>query len=218
MVSGIDLIRKKEHTEVSCVTCPLLTTYDGKKLGKTSTGQSLWLDPDLLSPYDYWQHWRNTSDADVENFLKMFTFVPLESIDTVISRSDNYVQAKILLADEATSYVHGTACLPAIHETVHHVFQNNTTGHGTSSSSLPQKLWSELTSKSQETLSLLEIILAFKWATSKSQARQLIREGAVKIDGDIILNELHSVQKKSNIDSYMIQVGKKHHGIIHVNL
>src|SRR5207302_1690870 len=107
IVNGIELGRRIDGTELYGVTTPLITTADGSKMGKTAQG-AVWLDAQLLSAYDYWQFWRNTQDADVGRFLKLFTDLPLEDIGKLESlESAEINQAKIVLATEATALLHG---------------------------------------------------------------------------------------------------------------
>ena len=117
IVNGIDLTRRVDGTEVFGVTTPLITTADGAKMGKTAQG-AVWLDAALLSPYDYWQFWRNSADADVGRFLRLFTDLPLEEIARLESLPGAEInQAKIALATEATAMLHGREAAAAAAET-----------------------------------------------------------------------------------------------------
>ncbi|HBI57379.1 MAG TPA: tyrosine--tRNA ligase, partial [Firmicutes bacterium] len=107
IISGIDLIRRLEQEEAYGLTIPLLETADGKKMGKTEAG-AVWLDPRLTSPYDFFQYWRNTHDRDVNRFLKLYTFLPVEQIDAATAIQGQEINAaKELLAFEVTKLVHG---------------------------------------------------------------------------------------------------------------
>src|SRR5690348_16024653 len=132
IVNGIELTRRIDGTEVFGFTSPLITTSDGAKMGKTAAG-AVWLNPDLLSPYDYWQFWRNTQDADVGRFLKLFTDLSLEDIGKLESLSGADVnQAKIVLATEATALLHGREAALAAAETAQTTF-----GEGGAGANLP---------------------------------------------------------------------------------
>ena len=121
-MSGVDLGRRCEGAELFALTAPLITTSDGKKMGKTAGG-AIWLNADKLSEYDYWQFWRNTADADVIRFLKLFTELPFDEIAELEKLEGADInKAKIVLADEATAMLHGRECLSQIHETIQTMF------------------------------------------------------------------------------------------------
>ena len=107
IVNGIDLGRRMANAQLFALTSPLLTTSSGAKMGKTAAG-AVWLNADMLSPYDYWQYWRNTEDGDVERFLKLFTVLPLDEIARLAALKGQEInEAKKMLATEATALVHG---------------------------------------------------------------------------------------------------------------
>ena len=134
MVSGTELGRKCEGAQLFALTAPLITTSDGKKMGKTAGG-AVWLNAEKFSEYDYWQFWRNTADADVIRFLKLFTELPLEVIAEYEKLEGADInKAKVLLADEATAMLHGREFLTQIHDTIQTMFQ----GGGTSTEGLPR--------------------------------------------------------------------------------
>lgn len=109
MLAGVELIRRKEQKPAYCMTCKLLTTSDGRKMGKTEKG-ALWLDPEKTSPYDFYQYWRNIDDSDVENCLSLLTFLPMEEVRRLSSLQDAEInEAKKVLAYEVTKLVHGEA-------------------------------------------------------------------------------------------------------------
>ena len=128
IVNGIDLARRVDGTEVFGVTTPLITTADGAKMGKTAQG-AVWLDAALLSPYDYWQFWRNSADADVGRFLRLFTDLPLDEIARLESLPGAEInQAKIVLATEATAMLHGRVAAEAAAETAKTTFAEGGAG------------------------------------------------------------------------------------------
>src|SRR6185503_18000061 len=122
IINGIDLGRRMGTPQLYALTCPLLTTSSGAKMGKTASG-AVWLNDDMLSAYDYWQYWRNTEDADVGRFLKLFTTLPLAEIDRLAKLEGSDInEAKIVLADEATALCHGQDAASAAAETARRVF------------------------------------------------------------------------------------------------
>ena len=130
MISGVELGRRVDSRRLYALTAPLITTSDGKKMGKTAGG-AVWLNADKLSEYDYWQFWRNTDDSDVLRFLKLFTELPLEEIRTMEDWTGSDVnRAKIVLADEATALLHGRGCLAGIRETADGMFGGGGGGGG----------------------------------------------------------------------------------------
>ena len=130
IVNGIELTRRIEGTELFGVTTPLITTADGAKMGKTAQG-AVWLDEELLSPYDYWQFWRNTQDADVGRFLKLFTDLPLEDIGKLERLAGAEINnAKIILATEATAMLHGREAALAAEQTARETFVGGGAGRG----------------------------------------------------------------------------------------
>ena len=126
IVNGIDLGRRMHNAQLFALTSPLITTSSGAKMGKTAAG-AVWLDADLLSPYDYWQYWRNTEDGDVERFLKLFTVLPLDEIGRLAALQGQEInEAKKVLATEATALVHGRAAADEAAETARRTFEEGT--------------------------------------------------------------------------------------------
>ncbi len=132
IISGVDLGRRNGAPELFALTTPLLATSSGAKMGKTAAG-AVWLNPDMLSPYDFWQYWRNTEDADVERFLKLFTTMPLDEVAKLAALEGAEVnEAKKILATEITAMVHGRTAAEEATETARKTFEE-----GTVSSNLP---------------------------------------------------------------------------------
>ena len=126
IVSGIDLGRRMRNAQLFALTAPLITTSSGAKMGKTAAG-AVWLNADLVSPYDYWQYWRNTEDDDVVRFLKLFTILPLPEVTKLAALKDNEInEAKKILATEATALVHGRAAADQAAETARKTFEEGT--------------------------------------------------------------------------------------------
>src|SRR3954447_13074599 len=123
IVNGIDLGRRMANAQLFALTSPLITTSSGAKMGKTAAG-AVWLNADLVSPYDYWQYWRNTEDGDVSRFLKLFTVLPLDEIGRLAALRDQDInEAKKVLATEATALVHGRAAATEAAETARRTFE-----------------------------------------------------------------------------------------------
>ena len=123
IVNGIELGRRMLNAQLFALTSPLITTSSGAKMGKTATG-AVWLNPDLVSPYDYWQFWRNTEDADVGRFLKLFTILPVDEAERLASLKGQEInEAKKVLASEATAMVHGRAAAEAAASTARTTFE-----------------------------------------------------------------------------------------------
>src|SRR6202011_2217922 len=128
ILNGVELIRRVDQKPAFGLTAPLLSTSSGAKMGKTVAG-AVWLNADMLSPYDYWQFWRNTEDADVGRFLRLFTDLPLEEIARLERLEGSEINdAKQVLATEATALCHGRAAAEAAQETARRVFADGATG------------------------------------------------------------------------------------------
>ena len=170
IVSGIELGRKVDRAQLFGLTAPLITTSDGKKMGK-SEGGAIWLNRDLLSEYDYWQFWRNTADDDVIRFIKLFTELPLEQIEDMAEwRGADLNKAKRILADEATTLLHGEECLSAIHETADSLFSKSGGSSGELESLPKFELSSEeMTLAKSDGLSVVDILLKAEYAKSKGK-------------------------------------------------
>jgi len=205
IVSGIELIRKKTGHKVYGLTSPLLTTSSGSKMGKTVSG-AIWLNEDLLSPYEYWQFWRNTEDSDVPKFLKLFTELPLDEIDYLSSLTGKEInRAKIILADEATKMCHGSNAALRAKNTSSDTFAANSIGED-----LPK--YTITLEKVNNKIPLFKLIVMGHLAQSNSNARRLIAGGAAKINNHVISDVNRLIQNsdfKKNI--LKISIGKKKH-------
>ena len=181
IVSGVDLIRRKLQKEAYGLTSPLITLASGTKMGKTEKG-AIWLNEDKLSPYDYWQFWRNTDDRDVKKFLKFFTELQMKELNDVINKEKNINNLKILLANEATKILHGEKASKKAEKTAKDTFEEGGMG-----SDLPEIIikFDEV----KQGINFLDFIAKYKILPSKSEARRAISNKGFKIDGDIIENE-----------------------------
>src|SRR3954471_16977268 len=176
IVNGIELTRRIDGTELFGVTSPLITTADGAKMGKTAQG-AVWLDPQLLSPYDYWQFWRNSADSDVGKFLKLFTDLPLEDIGRLEGLEGADInQAKIVLATEATALLHGREAAEAAARTAADTF-----GAAGIGEDLP-------TLSIGDGMSIAHALTALGFTPSNKEAKRKVAEGAVRLD-DVTVND-----------------------------
>lgn len=215
IISGVELARKVDQVQLFGLTAPLITTSDGKKMGKTAAG-AMWLDAKLLSEYDYWQFWRNTADADVVRFLKLFTEMPLAEINDMSAwEGAELNKAKILLADEATKLLHGEACLAQIHATVQTLFAG---AAGSDLSSLPRV---RLSGDEQAALqagggvAVVDLLIKAALATSKGEARRLIKAGGARVNDEKVADEAAVVTAAQFNDGQLkLSSGKKTHCLV----
>jgi len=200
IVNGIELTRRIDGAELFGVTTPLITTADGAKMGKTAQG-AVWLDEKLLSPYDYWQFWRNTQDADVARFLKLFTDLSLEDVGRLESLDGAEInQAKIVLATEATALLHGREAALAAEQTARETFQGGGVG-----ADLPKL-------GTGATISVVDALTGLGFCASNGEAKRKIAEGAVRIDDQIISDASLIIQVPNN--PVKVSLGKKKHGLL----
>jgi tyrosyl-tRNA synthetase len=195
IVNGIELGRRIDGTELYGVTTPLITTADGAKMGKTASG-AVWLNAEQLSPYDYWQFWRNTADADVGKFLRLFTDLPLDEIAKLESLPGAEInQAKIVLASEATAMLHGCEAAAAAADTA------RTTFEGGAGEDLP-------TLSVGDGMNIAHALTELGFTPSNKEAKRKIAEGAVRLDDEVVSDPglMVTVGKLS--------LGKKKHGLL----
>jgi tyrosyl-tRNA synthetase len=201
IVNGIELGRRIDGTELYGVTTPLITTADGAKMGKTAQG-AIWLDGTLLSPYDYWQFWRNTQDADVGRFLKLFTDLPLDEIARLEALPGAEInRAKIVLATEATTMLHGRAAAEAAQRTAADTFAGGGAGED-----LPT-----ISFGGDET-GVKEALVAFGFCASKGEAKRKILEGAVRLNDEVVTD--HDSAIGLSDAPVKLSLGKKKHGLL----
>lgn len=203
ILAGVDLIRRLESVEVEALTTPLITTADGKKMGKTAAG-AVWLDAEKFSPYDFYQYWVNVDDRDVGRFLKYFTFLPLDEIKTLEAlQGADLRQAKATLAFEVTKNVHGETAALQAREAAQALF-----GAGAASENVPQI---HLPKKNfQQGMSAVDLFVAAGLASSKSEARRLIVGGGANVNQRRIqaVDEIVDMNDVQN-DALLLRAGKK---------
>ncbi len=205
IVNGVELIRRVNGKEVYGLTTPLLTNSNGDKMGKTADG-AVWLNDDLLSAYDYWQFWRNVDDKDVIRFMKLFTDLSKEQIDSHEQNSSkNINDLKIILANEVTAMLHGIESSRKAEQAAKQIFENKSLSEDMPTLSLSNK-------DIQNGVLLSDLIVQMKYASSKSESRKLIRGKGVKLNGKIVEDELQLLDydQITQIEN-VISVGKKKH-------
>ena len=211
IVNGVELIRKTNQKESFGLTTPLITLSSGAKMGKTENG-AVWLDPELLSPYDYWQFWRNTNDIDVKRFLKYFTEIDVIELEKLSNNEKNINNLKILLANEATKILHGEKKSNESENTAKETFTGSGTGEN-----LPVILLKKSLLKNG--ISVIDFINNTKILNSKSEIRRVINENGIKINDLIVVNDKKIIGLSDFVENDYIKVsyGKKKHFKIKLN-
>ena len=202
IVNGVDLIKRHSNKQAYGLTTPLITLASGAKMGKTETG-AVWLDKKFLSPYDYWQFWRNIDDRDVLKFLKIFTDTNIDEIEKI--KNNNINELKILLANKATEMLHGEQEAKNSEETAKQTFTDNSMGDNLPSVSIKKKeLESEMT--------IIDLIILSKLESSKSEIKRLIKGNGVRINNQVLLDEKLIITKDLFQDNLIkLSLGKKRH-------
>jgi len=211
IVNGVELVRKINQKESFGLTTPLITLSSGTKMGKTENG-AIWLNEELLSPYDYWQFWRNTNDADVKRFLKYFTEIDSDELERITNSEKNINSLKILLANEATKILHGEKKAKESESTARETFQGSGVGQN-----LPVILIKESILK--KGINVVDFLSNSKILNSKSEIRRAIKEKGIKINDIVLTDEKKIINLNDfNEDDYIkVSHGKKKHIIIELN-
>jgi len=198
IVNGIELSRRVDGTQVFGLTSPLITTADGGKMGKTAKG-AVWLNADALSPYDYWQFWRNTQDADVGRFMRLFTDLPLDEIARLEALEGAEInEAKKILAHAATAMAHGEDAATAAAETARKTFEE-----GASDANLPT------VALGAEGLTVIQATTGLGFATSNKEVRRKLAEGAIKVNGEVVTDPAATLKAGDKLS-----FGAKKHGLV----
>ena len=208
IVNGVELIKRHSAKQVFGLTTPLITLASGAKMGKTEKG-AVWLDNKLLSSYDYWQFWRNTDDRDVIKFLKMFTHLELNKIEKL--KNENINKLKIILANEATSMLHGKSAAVKAEKTAKETFES-----GGSGADLPEIKIKENDLK--QGIKILDLLSSNRIMSSKSDARRAIKSNALKINNEILTdeNKIIRLDDFKNKKVLKISFGKKKHYLVKI--
>ncbi|EEA96476.1 tyrosyl-tRNA synthetase [Pseudovibrio sp. JE062] len=209
ILSGVDLGRRLADKELFALTTPLLTTASGAKMGKTAAG-AVWLNADMLSPYDYWQFWRNTEDADVEKFLKLFTILPMDEIKRLAALEGAGInEAKKVLATEATALLHGREEAEKAAETARKAFEE-----GANAAGLPtiEIAAAEL----NDGIGILNVFVTAGLCTSNGEVRRNIKGGAVRINDKAEQDHTREITEADLTDDGVIKLslGKKKHVLV----
>jgi tyrosyl-tRNA synthetase len=209
IVNGIELGRRMDTHQLYALTCPLLTTASGAKMGKTAKG-AVWLNPDLLSPFDYWQFWRNTEDADVDRFLKLFTTLTRNEI-TRLSwlRGNELNEAKRVLATEATRLVHGEEAAAAAEMAARRVFEYGATSEDLNTISVSR-------GRILQGFGILEANTALAFSRSNGEARKLVESGAIRLSGHKIMDPFYKISLSdfNSEGQALLERGKLKKGVI----
>ncbi|MBL8658999.1 MAG: tyrosine--tRNA ligase [Rhodospirillales bacterium] len=211
IVGGVELARRVDGRSVFGLTTPLLTTASGAKMGKTAAG-AVWLNAEMLSPYDYWQFWRNTEDADVGRFLRLFTELPLDAIADLEAREGAAINdAKIVLADEATRLCHGEEARVQAAETARRTFSDGATGEGLPAATIARV---EL----EAGLAALEAFRRAGLAATNSEVRRLVKAGGARINNIAFSDEGRKITLADLDDEGVVKLsaGKKRHALLRV--
>jgi tyrosyl-tRNA synthetase len=209
IVNGIDLGRRMMGAQLFALTSPLITTSSGAKMGKTATG-AVWLNADLMSPYDYWQYWRNTEDGDVARFLKLVTVLPLDEIGRLAAlKGQESNEAKKILATEATALVHGRAAAEAASETARRTFEE-----GALAENLPtvEIARAEL----EASLGILAAFVRAGLVASNGEARRQIKGGGLRVNDAAVTDEKMALTRAHLTPEGVIKLslGKKRHVLL----
>ena len=206
IINGVELIKRHSGKQSFGLTTPLITLASGAKMGKSEKG-AIWLDKKLLSPYDYWQFWRNTDDRDVIKFLKMFTDLSIYQIDEM--KNDNINQLKIILANQATSMLHGKIAAQKAEETAKKTFVSGSIGKDLPTIKVSKK-------EIESGINIVELVVLSNLIVSKSEVRRTMKNKGIKINNEIIEDPglLISLKHFNNENFLKLSLGKKKHVII----
>ena len=210
IVNGVDLIKRKNKKQTYGLTTPLITLSSGVKMGKTEKG-AIWLDKKMLSPYDYWQFWRNSDDKDVISFLKLFTDLNLDEINNLENTNQNINKLKILLANEVTSMLHGAKAAKESEMTAQKTFGDKSIGK-----KLPVvKIKKNIIING---INILDLVIQTRLANSKSEVRRMIKNNGLKINNEVVTDEKKIINNNSFDHDNNIKVshGKKQHVIVKI--
>ncbi|MEM9249235.1 MAG: tyrosine--tRNA ligase [Pseudomonadota bacterium] len=207
IVNGIDLTRRVLEREIYGLTTPLMTTSDGRKMGKSASG-AVWLDGDMLSPYEFWQFWRNTTDADVGRFLRLYTEVPLEECARLGALGGSEINsAKIRLANEVTTLLHGSTAAKAAEATAREVFESGGQGD-----SLPRlELGSDDVAGG---ISIVQLIVRAGLTKTGKEAKRLIADKGARVDDELVTDAGMTLTVEALQSPVKLSAGKKRHALV----
>jgi len=209
IVNGVELGRRVAKAQLFGLTTPLITTASGAKMGKTADG-AVWLNADMRSPWEYWQFWRNTEDADVGRFLRLFTDLPLDEVARLEALDGAQLnEAKKILANEATALCHGAEAADEAAETARRTFEEGNTGEGLPTITIDG-------GRLQSGLPLYEALKEAGLAQSNGQARRLIKGGGARVNDQPVQEELHNLTSDDlgSDGAIKLSAGKKRHALL----
>ncbi len=208
IINGVDLAHKADRVELFALTAPLLTTPDGRKMGKTESG-AVWLSPEMLSPYEYYQYWRNTDDAMIGTLLRRFTPLTVEEIKRLETLQGQEINdAKKVLAFEATKMCHGGEAAKAAEETARKTFEEGSVGENLPVVEYPAE-------NLEDGVLLIETSVAASMTASKSEARRLIQQGAFKLNDQVIRDPNYKITINDLDQGHIkISTGRKKHYLV----
>ncbi|MFT5786614.1 MAG: tyrosyl-tRNA synthetase [Ascidiaceihabitans sp.] len=209
IVNGIDLTRRVIDGEVYGLTSPLLTTSDGKKMGKSLAG-AIWLNPDMLSPYEFWQFWRNTTDADVGRFLKLYTELPVDECDRLGALEGAEInESKVRLANEVTTLLHGANAAAAAEATSREVFEKGGIGDD-----LPTLTLSA--ADVGDGISIVQLLVKSGLAGSGKEAKRLISENGARFNDAPLMDAGMMIDAAALATPIKLSAGKKRHALVQI--
>ncbi len=209
IVNGIDLTRRVLDKEIYGLTSPLLTTSDGKKMGKSAAG-AVWLNADMLSAYEFWQFWRNTTDADVGRFLKLYTELPVEECDRLGALGGSEVNgAKIILANEVTALAHGRAAAEAAEATAREVFERGGIGDDLPTLTLAA-------GEVGDGISIVQLIVRSGLAASGKEAKRLIADNGARMNDKPLTDAGLMLSAADLAAPVKLSAGKKRHALVQI--
>lgn len=207
IINGIDLTRRVLDADIFGLTSPLLTTSDGKKMGKSASG-AVWLDGGMLSPYEFWQFWRNTTDADVGRFLKLYTELPLDECTRLGALAGSEINAaKIILANEVTALLHGAEAAAAAEATAREVFEKGGIGDD-----LPTVALS--VDEVAEGVGIVQLFVRAGLSASGKDAKRLISEGGARLNDEIVTDAALRLGAGDLAEPVKLTAGKKRHALV----
>lgn len=209
IINGIDLTRRVLDKEIFGLTSPLLTTSDGRKMGK-SAGGATWLNGEMLSPYEFWQFWRNSTDADVGRFLKLYTELPVEECERLGALEGSAINdAKVILANEVTTLLHGASAAASAEATARRVFEEGGAGGDLEVSLLSADAF-------DGGLSATQLLVKTGIAPSGKEAKRLIAEGGLKLNNETVTDPQLQIDATVIGDGLKVSVGKKKHRMVRI--
>jgi tyrosyl-tRNA synthetase len=209
IVNGIDLGHRMGTPQLYAMTTPLLTSSSGAKMGKTASG-AVWLDAEMMSPYDFWQYWRNTEDADVERFLKLYTTMPMDEVKRLAALAGSEInEAKKVLATEITAMLHGRAAAEQAAETARKTFEEGSLADDLPTVTIPQAAL-------EAGIGILALFVTAGLAASNGEARRHVQGGAVRVNDKAVSDERMQITAADIGDSGAVKLslGKKKHVLV----